>query len=206
MALEPHAALALAKWLGFYMVLIKLLLLCLASGRVNRALIIWTLPGKCKGTPEIIRKWTKSGRILASLQHGACQIETKHPPLFSGEDSKNLKSNHNITVWKYSAIIKLSFNTEWFCNLKMHSHEPPAKLRYLPLVINKPSQYITFELLKMTETINNLGNIYIEFVDYYAITYQHNIFHHKNTYTSVLHSLALCCSVQPQNWNSQDFQ
>lgn len=84
--------------------------------------------------------------------------------------------------------------------------QPHAKLRYLPLVINKPSQYITFELLKMTETINNLGNIYIAFVDYYAITYQHNIFHHKNTYTSVLQSLALCPSVQPQNWNSQDFQ
>lgn len=125
-ALEPHAALALAEWLGFYMVLIKLFLLCLASGRVNRALIIRTLPGKCKGTPEIIRKWTKSGRILASLQHGACQIETKHPPLFSGEDrdciKKNLKSNYNITLWKYSAMIKLSFNTEWFCILKMHTH------------------------------------------------------------------------------------
>lgn len=120
------SSLALAEWLGFYMVLIKLFLLCLASSRVNRALIIWTLPGKCKGAPEILRKWTKSVSILASLQHEACQIESKHPLLSSGEDrdciNKSLKTNHNIAIWKYSATIKLSFKTEWFCILKMHTH------------------------------------------------------------------------------------
>ena len=125
-ALESHAALALAEWLGFYMVLIKLFLLCLASSRVNRALIMWTLPGKCKGAPEILRKRTKSVRILASLQHGVCQKETKHPPFFSGEErdciNPSLKMNHNITIRKYSAMIKLSLNMEWFCILKMHMH------------------------------------------------------------------------------------
>lgn len=118
------SSLALAEWLGFYMVLIKLFLLCLASSRVRRALIIWTLPGKCKGAPEMLRKWTKSVRILAFLQHGACQIE--HPPRLKGEDrvsiNKTLKSDHNITVWKYGVMIKLSFNTEWFCILKIDAH------------------------------------------------------------------------------------
>lgn len=120
------SSLALAEWLGFYMVLIKLFLLCLASSRVSRALIIWTSPGKCKGAPEMLRKWIKSVRILASLEHGACQTETEHPPLFSGEDrvdiNKTLKSDHIITVWKYGAMIKLSFNTEWFCILKTDTH------------------------------------------------------------------------------------
>lgn len=55
-------------------------------------------------------------RILASLQHKACQIETKHHALFSGEDrdhiNKSLKTNDDITIQKYSATIKLSFNKE----------------------------------------------------------------------------------------------
>lgn len=45
--------------------------------------------------------------------------------------------------------------------------QPHAKIRYyLPLIINKPSQYVTTELLKRTENISNLQNIYIEFAGY----------------------------------------
>lgn len=126
-ALELHAALwHWQNWIGFYMVLIKLFLLCLASSRVNRALIIWTLPGKCKGAPEILRKWTKSVRILASLQHGACQIETKHSPLFSVEDrdciNNALKTIIIIpcesTVQWLNWILIQNDSASWTCTLR----------------------------------------------------------------------------------------
>lgn len=53
---------------------------------------------------------------------------------------------------------------------KEQSH---AKILYLSLIVNKPSQYITFELLKRTENINTLQNIYMEFAGCYDMAAQH---------------------------------
>lgn len=157
------SSLALPEWLGFYMVLIKFFLLSLASSRVVTE--HWQYEHCQESTKEHLKSSENEQNLWGYwLLYNKTHVKENSILLFSVVRTETVltKASKVIIVlqsesraWQLNWVLIMNDSASWRCTLMYRTSPRKGKMMYLPLIINKPSQYTKYELLEKAESISN---------------------------------------------------